>query len=143
MATESRSWALERRRAQASPTATLVAVAVIGMGLSLHATVLTSVAPTPDHDVASPTLDRVSDAITSAGVAAPERLDTATAAGPDGYELQVTLSTDGRTWTVGPVPPRSSGGENGDRTETATQRVAVRTGPGSVDAGRLRVVIWR
>lgn len=143
MATVSRSSAPERRRGQASPTAALVAVATIGIGLTLYATVLAGVAPSPDHEVAEPTLDRVSDAVTSADVADPERLDAAAAVGPAGYELQVSLRADGRTWTAGAVPPNPNGAGLHTGTETATRRVAVRTGPGSVAAGRLRVVVWR
>lgn len=143
MATASRSSTPEQSRGQASPTTALVAVATIGIGLSLYATVLAGVAPTPHHDVAEPTLERVYNAVTSADVAEPERLDAAAMTGPEGYELQATLRVDGRIWTAGPVPPRSKSDSNGARTETATRRVAVRTGPGSVVAGRLRVVVWR
>lgn len=130
-------------RAQASPTAALVAVAAIGMGLSLHATVLAGVAPTPDQDVAGPTLDRVHDAVTSAGVTVPEQLLEAVGAGPDGYELQIMLRADSRRWTAGSTPPEQP--ENGDHpeTETATRSVAIRTSPGTVAAGRLQVVVWR
>lgn len=130
-------------RAQASPTAALVAVAAIAMGLSLHATVLASVAPAPDQDVAGPTLDRIHDAVTPAGVADPERLAEAVGSGPDGYELRIRLQVDSRSWTAGSTPPEQA--ENGiqPETETATRRVAVRIEPGTVFAGRLQVVIWR
>ncbi|MEF8799841.1 MAG: hypothetical protein V5A38_07555 [Halolamina sp.] len=164
MATASRSSAPERRaghssaattergshergtgetRAQVSPTAALVAVVAIGIGLSLHVTVLASVAPTPDQNVAGPTLDRVHDATTSAGVTDPDRLGGAVGAAPDGYELKITLRGDNRSWTVGPTPPGQA--ESGDYSnpETATRRVAVRTEPGTVAAGYLQVVIWR
>lgn len=143
MATASRSSPSERSRAQVSPTAALVAVAAIGIGLSIHATVLASVAPSPEQDVAEPTLDRVSDAVSSADVVEPERLDEAATAGPEGYDLQVSLRTNDRTWTAGAVPPQPEGGESSTRTETATRRVAIRTGPGSVVTGRLQVVVWR
>lgn len=130
-------------KAQASPTAALVAVAVVGMGLSLHATVLAGVAPTPDQDVAGPTLDRVHDAVTSAGVADPERLSEAVDVGPDGYDLQIRLRVDSRSWTAGTTPPGQADSGDHPKTETATRRVAVRTGPGTVTAGRLQVVVWR
>lgn len=130
-------------RAQASPTAALVAVAAIGIGLSLYATILAGVAPTPDQDVAGPTLERVHDAVTSAGVADPEQLSEAVGAGPAGYDLQITLSVDNSRWTAGAKPPGQA--ENGvhPETETATRWVAVRTSPGTVAAGRLQVVVWR
>lgn len=151
MATASPSSASEPRagtaagdcRAQASPTAALVAVAAIGMGLSLHATVLSGVAPVSDHEVAEPTLERAHDAVVTAGVADPERLGSAAAAGPDGHHLRVTLRVDGRTWTAGPTPPNRAESADEARTETADRRVAVRIGAGRVDAGLLRVEVWR
>lgn len=133
-----------RTRGQASPSAALVAVAAIGIGLSLHATVLSGVAPDVGRDIAEPTLERVHDAVVTAGVAAPERLDGATAAGPDGYQLRVRLRVDSVSWTAGPTPPSDvQSGQQKSGTRTATRRVAVRTGPGRVIAGSLRVEVWR
>jgi len=132
------------RRGQTSPTAALVAVAAIGIGLSLHATVLSGVSPVADRNVAEPTLERVHDAVVTAGVATPERLEGATAAGPDGYQLRVSLRVDGVRWTAGPTPPSGiEPGQQESQTETAARRVAVRTGPGRVTAGSLRVEVWR
>ena len=130
-------------RGQASPTAALVAVVAIGMGLSLYATVLAGVAPTPDRNVAGPTLDRVHDVITSAGVAEPDRLGAAVGAGPNGYELQLTLRSDDRSWTVGATPPGRADRRDHSKTETATRPVAIRTEPGTVAVGHLQVVIWQ
>lgn len=130
-------------RAQASPTATLVAVAAIGMGLSLYASVLGGVAPTPERAVAEPALDRVDEVVTSADIADPEQLERAADAGPDGYQLRVSLRADGRTWVAGPTPPSPAGKAAGPESETANRPIAVRTGPGTVAAGRLRVVVWR
>lgn len=127
-------------RGQTSPTAALVAVAAIGMGLSLHATVLAGVVPAADRDVAEPTLERVHDTVVTAGVADRDRLDAATAAGPDGYHLRVSLRVDGWDWTAGPTPPS---GDGAGRTQTAERHVAVRTGAGRVEAGLLRVEVWQ
>lgn len=126
----------DRDRGQLSPTAALVAVGTIGMALSLYATVFTGVVPVPDRNVAEPTLERVSDTVVAAGVADPARLERAGTAGPDGYRLQVSLRWGSQRWAVGPTPPRTG-------VETAGRRVGVRTGPGSVRSGRLRVVVWR
>lgn len=125
-----------RDRGQVSPTATLVAVATIGMALSLYATVFAGVLPLPGSDVADPTLERVHDAVEVAGVADPSRLERAVGVGPDGYQLHVSLRAAGRHWAVGPTPPTTS-------VDTASRRVAVRRGPGNVRSGRLRVVVWR
>lgn len=106
------------------------------MALSLYATVFAGVVPTPDRNVAEPTLERVHNTVVTAGVAVPSRLDQATAAGPDGYRLHVLLQLGSQRWAVGPAPPTNG-------VETASRRAAVRTGPGSVRTGRLRVVVWR
>lgn len=129
-----------RCRGQTSPTAALVAVAAIGMGLSLHATVLAGIVPTADRDIAEPTLERVHDTVVTAGVADRDRLDAAAAAGPDGYHLRVSLHVDGWDWTAGPTPPSGDGAK---RTQTAERHVAVRTGAGRVESGVLRVEVWR
>lgn len=125
-----------RERGQLSPTAALVAVATIGMALSLYATVFAGVLPLPGSDVAEPTLDRVHDTVEVAGVADPSRLERAVETGPDGYRLHVSLRSEGRHWAVGPTPPTAE-------VDTASRRVAVRKGPGNVRSGRLRVVVWR
>lgn len=127
---------LERERGQLSPTAALVAVASIGLGLSLYATVFAGVAPLSDRTVAEPTLERVHSTVVAAGVADPARLNQAAAAGPNGYQLRVSLWLEHQHWTVGPTPPTNG-------VQTASRQTAVRTGPGRVRTGRLRVVVWR
>ena len=135
-AVSSLSTPLDRERGQLSPTATLVAVASIGLGLSLYATVFAGVVPVPDRTVAEPTLDRVHSIVVSASVADPARLNRAAAAGPNGYRLRVSLRLEQHLWTAGPTPPT-------DGVETASRQTAVRISPGRVRTGRLRVVVWR
>ncbi|WP_049980993.1 DUF7285 family protein [Halolamina rubra] len=135
MATASRSSAPDR--GQASPTAALVAVAAVGLGLSLYATVFAGVAPVADREVADPTLSRVHDAVAPAGVAAVERLDDARAAGPTGWAVRVELQVGTRHWSVGEAPAPTAA------FQTAGRRVPVRTAPGQVRPGRLRVVVHR
>lgn len=136
MATASPSSAPERR-GQASPTAALIAVAAIGLGLSLYATVFAGVGPTADRNVAEPTLSRVHDVVAPAGVADPDRLDAARDAGPAGWTLRIELRAGGRQWAAGDAQPGAR------RTTSAGRRVAVRTSPGRVLSGRLRVVVRR
>ena len=124
-------------RGQLSPSAALVAVAAVGMALSLYTTVLSGVAPTPGHDVAEPTLDRIEETVVTAGVAESERLDDAVERGPAGYRLHISLQTESRQWATGPTPPASGS------VEAASRRVAVRERAGNVRSGRLRVVVWQ
>jgi hypothetical protein len=140
----SRSWACDSAvgsggtdRAQVEPVAALVAVFAVCVGLALYAGVLSSVTPQPSRDLAEPTLDRVHDRLSTGGVAVPERLgpERTTAAGPDGYQLNVSLTAADRRWAVGPTPPASAGDGTGRST-------TVRVAPGRVDPGRLRVVVW-
>jgi len=126
----------DRRRGQLSPTAALVAVATIGMGISLYATVFAGAVPLPDRNVAEPTLERVHSTVVTAGVADPSRLEQAKGNGPDGYRLRVSLRLESQRWTAGPTPPANG-------VDAAGRQAAVRTGPGRVRTGRLRVVVWR
>ncbi|WP_435116834.1 DUF7285 family protein [Halolamina sp. C58] len=135
MATTSRSSGPDR--GQASPTATLVAVAAVGLGLSLYAAVFAGVAPTADREVAEPTLSRVHDTIAPAGVASADRLGAAVDAGPTGWTLRIELRVGSRHWTVGDAPAP------GKETQSAGRRVPVRTAPGRVAIGWLRVVVAR
>jgi len=137
MATASPSSASER--GQASPTAALAAVAAVGLGLSLYATVFAGVVPTADRNVAEPTLSRAHDAVAPAGVADPDRLDDAADAGPAGWSLTVELRAGAEQWTVGELPASTAG----EGSQSASRRVPVRVAPGDVRAGRLRVVVHR
>ena len=90
-----------------------------------------------ERDVATPTLDRVHDQLAEAGVVSPSLRSEALAVGPDGYELNVTVTTDEHAWRVGPAPPSPRRSPN-----RASRRVSVRVGPGQVRPGTLRVVVW-
>ncbi|MFW5948382.1 MAG: DUF7285 family protein [Halolamina sp.] len=136
MATASPSSAPDRR-GQASPTASLVAVAAVGLGLSLYATVFVGAVPTAERDVATPTLSNVHDAVTSADVADPQRVEAAVEAGPAGWSLRVELRAGEQHWRAGSLPAAESA------RQSAGRRVPVRTSPGRVQAGWLRVVIHR
>ena len=133
----SSSWTREARcRAQASPIAALAALFAVCAGLSLYATVLGGSVPlVQGGGVADPTLDRVHDAATDGGVAAPDRLDRAATRGPDGHRLNVSLTVADEAWTVGPSVP-------GGATDRASRLVSVRLAPGRVEPGRLSVVVW-
>lgn len=136
MVTPSSSSAPERR-GQASPTAALVAVVTVGIALSLYATVFAGAVPTPDRELAEPTLSSVHDTVAPAGVVEPASLGTGLGVGPTGRELRIELRTGEHLWTVGAPLANSSTA----RTETASRQVPVRMMPGRVRAGWLRVVI--
>lgn len=122
-------------RAQTEPFAALVAVVVVGLALALYAGAFEQSLPkSVDRNAAEPAADRVERALTVGGVVRPGRLDGATAVGPEGYDLNVTVVVDGHRESVGPAPPGHS--------DNATRRVSVFRGPGTVVAGRLEVRVW-
>lgn len=122
-------------RAQTEPLAALVAVVAVGLGLGLYAGVLDAKLPgSPDRNLAGSSIEPVESTVAPAGVATPSRLDDARRAGPDGYETNVTLTVDDRSWAAGPIPP--AGASN------ATTRVGTRTAPATVRAGTLEVWVW-
>lgn len=123
------------RRAQVEPLAALAAVFAVCVGLALYAGVLSSVTPETSRDLAGPTLDRVHDRLSTGGVGVPARLDAAADAGPEGYDLNVSLAADDRRWTLGPNPPPGVD-------DTASRPTGVRVAAGRVHSGRLRVVVW-
>lgn len=125
----------DHTRAQVEPLAALAAVFAVCVGLALYGGVLSSVIPETSRDLAEPTLDRVHDRVSTGGVTVPERLDSAQAVGPEGYELNLSVMADDRRWVVGPTPPASAD-------DTASRATGVRVIPGRVDPGRLRVVVW-
>jgi len=135
MATASRSSAPER--GQASPTATLVAVAAVGFGMSLYPTVFAGAVPTTDREVAEPTLSRIHDTVAPAGVASADRLDAAVDVGPAGWTLRIELRVGSEHWTAGDAPAAD------EETQSAGRRVPVRIAPGRVESGWLRVVVSR
>ncbi|WP_257298900.1 hypothetical protein [Haloarchaeobius sp. FL176] len=123
------------RRAQVEPTAALVAVFAVAVGLTLYAGALDSLPAAEDsRRVAEPTLSRVHESLTASGVADPAELSDTLAAGPDGYHVAVTLAADGERWRVGPAAPPTAA--------TAARPVSVRIAAGVVVSGRLRVEVW-
>lgn len=121
-------------RGQVEPVVALPALAVLCIGLSLFAVVLQGVAVPAERDVAEPTLERVEDRLTSAGVAEPSRLSRAARSGSDDLDLNVTLEAAGKRWAAGPMPPPTAA--------TARRSLGVRTAPGVVRRGVLRVAVW-
>lgn len=124
----------ETNRGQVEPVVALPALAVLCIGLSLYAVVLQGASVPTDRDVARPTLERVEDRLTAAGVAEPARLSRAARSGSDDFELNVTLDAAGQRWSAGPAPPPTAA--------TARRSLGVRTAPGKVSAGTLRVAVW-
>ncbi|MFC4407012.1 DUF7285 family protein [Haloarchaeobius iranensis] len=123
------------RRGQVEPTAALVAVFAVAVGLTLYAGALDSLPAAEDsRSVAEPTLSRVHESLTATGVANPADLHDTLAAGPDGYHVAVTLAADGERWRVGPAAPPTAA--------TAARPVSVRIAAGVVVSGRLRVEVW-
>jgi hypothetical protein len=137
----SRSLDEESHRAQVEPLAALVAVFAVGAALTAYAGVLGATLSTSDRDLAGPTVERVERAVgDESGVLAPDALDSGLRAGPDGYRLNLTLRTGGRTWHAGPVPPQR--GDSADAADSVRRTVSVRIAPGRIRPGRLRAVVW-
>mgnify|MGYP000533686471 CR=1 FL=1 len=114
----------------------LVAVAAVSLALSLYAGVLDDALPGErERELPETTLSAVDDHLAPAGVVEPARLSDAVDAGPSGYHTNVSVTADGRQWQAGPVAPNGAG--------TASEQVSVRTRSAHVDAGRLRVTVWR
>lgn len=134
----------EGTRAQAEPVVALVALFAVSVGVSLYAGVLGDVSATVgvDRDVATPTLERVHDATTTAGIVDPRALDRGLAVGPDGYDLNVTVEGANRTWHAGPPAPTRTSRTSSETSDSATRSASVRVAPGRVRPGTLRVVVW-
>lgn len=119
------------------PVAALVALSVIGIGLSLYAGALADAAPDRDGDRAALLFEKVHDDVVAGGVAHPDRLAVPDAA-PANADVGVALVTRENRWRVGsadtdrPFP---------DAASVATGTVSVRVGPGETRAGELRVVV--
>lgn len=129
-------------RGQTDPLVALVALFAVSVGVSLYAGVLDDVSATVgvDRDVATPTLERVHEATTTAGVLDPSSLEDARSVAPDGYESNVSVRAAAREWEAGPPTPTATSSE--ERVDSAARSVGVRLGPGRVRPGRLRVVVW-
>ncbi|WP_226021741.1 DUF7285 family protein [Halomicrobium salinisoli] len=123
-------------RGQTEPLAAIVAVAAVGIGLSLYAGVLDATLPGErDRSTAPAALERVDRDVAPGGVARPERIPGSHNVGPDGYRTNVTLTAGGRRWSTGPTVPPDA--------DVAGERIGVRVAPATVRPGRLRVAVWR
>jgi hypothetical protein len=119
-------------RGQVDPFAALVAVAALGVGLSLYAGVVSDTLEADDEPRTEQVLEQVHDRTAPNGVVDPRRLtDVVSRSRP---HVNATLATRTRRWTAG--PPRPAGAD------TARRRVSIRLGPARVRAGRLRVSVW-
>jgi hypothetical protein len=127
-------------RGQVEPTAALVVVLAVSAAVSAYAVALdgadAGVGERSERELGEPTLERVTGALVTGGVADPGRTDRAHRAGPSGYRLNVTVAAAGKRWQAGPTPPRRA------TTDVATRRVGVRIGPGRIRPGRVRVEVW-
>lgn len=123
------------RRGQVEPLAALAAVLVLGIALAVYADALAAVEPaSSETGSADAALQSVHDAVSDDGAALPGQVPGATAAGPPGYDVNVTLTADGRRWAAGSTPPGNAA--------DAGRRAAVRLDRWTVRPGRLRVVVW-
>jgi len=122
-------------RGQTEPLAALVAVAAVGLGLSLYGGVLAdALGEPPDREFAEPALDRVEHAVAPAGVVRPETLADGLSHAPAGHRIRLVVTSDGKRWTAGPLP-------DDDVRDRAERPVSVRVGPTDVRPGRLRAVV--
>lgn len=123
-------------RAQTEPLAALVAVAAVGLGLSLYAGTVDGTLQGPaDRALAEHTLDRVERTVGPDGVVRPDALTAAPSVAPDGHRIAITVLTEDRQWTEGPARE--------DVRDRASRPVSVRVGPADVRPGTLRVAVLR
>ena len=119
-------------RGQVEPLAALVAVAALGVGLSLYAGVVSDALDATDEPRTEQVLERVHDRTAPNGVVDPRRLaDVVNRSRP---HVNATLATGTRRWTAGPSRPA--------RADIARRQVSIRLAPARVRAGRLRVSVW-
>ncbi|MEF8813060.1 MAG: hypothetical protein V5A55_04500 [Halovenus sp.] len=122
-------------RGQVEPLAAIAAVLAVGAGLALYAGAVDDVFEADsDRETADIALDRGIDALSETGIVVPETINRTRDIGPAGWHLNVTVRAQGVNRSVGPTPP--------PRAERASERVGVRAGPGVVNPGRVRVVVW-
>lgn len=123
------------RRAQLDPIPALVAVVVVGLGMSLYAGVLTEFIPTQQPKNPEPTLQHLLSQVQTDGVVEPENVGRLERVGPPGYDTNVTLETADEQWTRGPPLSASA--------PTARERVSIRVAPGHIQPGWLTVRVHK
>lgn len=124
------------RKAQIEPLAAIVAVFAVCAGLTAYASVLDAAVGGPaERNVAEPTLERVQHAVSAGGVVRPRALPSGLDAGPDGYSVNLTVTTDTAEWDAGPDRPPAA--------DVDSRIVSVRLGPSRIRSGRLTVAVWR
>lgn len=122
-------------RGQVEPLAAIAAVLAVGAGLALYAGAVDDVfGDDSDRETADIVLDRAIDALSDTAVVEPDRIDRMGDIAPAGWHLNVTVRARGVNRSVGPIPPPAA--------ERTSERVGVRTGLGTIDPGRVRVVVW-
>ena len=122
------------RRGQTEPLAVLAALFAVGAGIALYAGVVDTSLDRREAPDADPTLDRVRGEVAENGVVDPAALGEAAAAAPDGHDVRIVLTADGRKRTAGPESPPDA--------RSASRTVSVRVAPGAVRVGRLDVEVW-
>lgn len=121
-------------RGQLEPTAALIATATVCLSLGVYAVAFGNATPIVDRNHAEPTLDRVDEELSAGGTIVPDRRTAALRAGPTGYSINLTITTDTGRWLAGPAVP--------DAADHARRQTSVRVGPDRVRAGALRVAVW-
>lgn len=114
------------------PLAALVAVLAVAFGLTLYAGTVAETSPTPDREPARAVLDAVLADGETLGVVDPTDLEIPETGA--GVSVNFTLETNTGRWTRGTVPSPTADRSSG--------RVSVRTNPGTIEPGRLRVAVW-
>ncbi|WP_424013999.1 DUF7285 family protein [Halorubrum xinjiangense] len=129
-------------RAAVEPTAALVAVVAVGLGLGLYAGAFADAAPDDGRSDARAALYRVEETVTVGGVVDPARMRRVEA---PGTATAIELEAGGERWLAasGPDAPGPPEVRPPDAVAVAERRVTVRVAPGRNVRGTLRAVVWR
>lgn len=119
-------------RGYVEPLAALAAVFALAVGVTLYAGTLAETSPTPDRERATAMLDAVAGNAEVLGLLNPADIEIPDT--PAGWSVNLTLEAGSSRWTRGGPPSPTA--------DRASRRVSVRTGPGIVEPGRLRVAVW-
>lgn len=125
------------RRGQVEPIPALAAVAMLGLALSAHATVLDAAAlDTDPRPPAAPLLQTVVADLRAGAIVDPTDATNAVRRLPGDYRVNLTIHAGVRVWAAGPTPPSAG-------VSVAQRRLPVRIRPGVVRPGRITVRVWR